>query len=88
MFCSVLSSSTIFCVRIVLVIIRISQIRHKNFSNRGHGRGHRHHKNVGLSESVWSKKTDHVQVADGIKLDCDTVSAVGIKVKVDGHCTF
>ena len=60
----------------------------KKFSNRGHGRGHRHHKNVGLSESVWSKKTDHVKVADGIKLDCDTVSAVGIKVKVDGHCTF
>ena len=43
---------------------------------------------VDLSESIWSKKIDHVQVADGIKLDCDTVSAVGIKVKVDGLCTF
>ena len=43
---------------------------------------------VGLSESVWSKKTDHVQVADSIKLDCDTISAVGVKVKVDGLCTF
>ena len=43
---------------------------------------------VGLSESVWSKKTDHVQVADGITLDCDTISAVADKVKVDGLCTF
>ena len=31
---------------------------------------------VGLSESVWSKKTEHVQVADDITLDCDTISAV------------
>ena len=43
---------------------------------------------VGLSDSVWSKKTDHVQVADSIKLDCDTISAVEVKVKVDGLCTF
>ena len=43
---------------------------------------------VDLSESIWSKKTDHVQVADGIKLDCYTISAARVIVKVVGLCTF
>ena len=43
---------------------------------------------VGLNESIWSKKTDHVQVADGIILDSDTISVVADIVKVDGLCTF
>ena len=69
MFCSVLSSCIIFCVRIVLLIIRISQIRYRISTNKifvtldtdadtdtkKFNNGCNRVNTVGLSESVWSK---------------------------------
>ena len=95
-FCSVLCSSAVFCVFIVLVIIRVGQIRTlKILKPRTQTRTQTPNKfkngwnrvnTVCLSESAWSKKTDHVRVAGGITLDCDTISGVGVKVKVNGIC--